>query len=615
MTLTKQLLAMTVCWSLCVAANARGEEALIIDAFGRIIPATAQDASKDSNATAAGDLYVEPSTLHSLGFEWNVQGDDNRNCRVTVEFRRAGDADWRKAEDLLRICGEKVSTLDKKLAYTCGNLYAGSILFLEPATQYEVKLALHDPDGGQVEKLLQVATKSTPKMFTAGRRLHVYPAQFEGQKQSPAFDNLATAYATCQPGDQILLHAGTYQGNFEFKKAGLRGRPIVVRDAGDGAAIITGSGNLFDVTHASHHWFHGLTFRGGAGAIYNAPGDVGIGGLTVTRCRFEDGYAGVFTRSTACRDIYIADNEFMGTKGNWHRNQKDKEPYKGVWLAGQGVDVCYNRVTNHWDGLSTLQSPPTDDFLRKLSAQDYYHNDVRQIVDDNEADYGQHNIRFFKNRLVDSHVGLSAQPFYGGPCYFVRNFQYNVTRGEVFKLAVQPAGVRIYNNTSVSTGTVSAQQVASLGHGWSNVHVYNNLFLGLNGSTLVGGPFDPAISGLDYNGYTFVGPIQWEFFDDRQQSKAFNSYKSFADFTKATGYERHSVAVSFKDLANVPLPRGEEADTDPQAMDARPVSGSAAVDAGMTIANITDGFHGKAPDLGAYEFGQELPHYGPRPKD
>ncbi len=40
---------------------------------------------------------------------------------------------------------------------------------------------------------------------------------------------------------------------------------------------------------------------------------------------------------------------------------------------------------------------------------------------------------------------------------------------------------------------------------------------------------------------------------------------------------------------------------------------SAAVDRGMMIPNVTDGFTGTAPDLGALEVGQPLPTYGPRP--
>ena len=41
--------------------------------------------------------------------------------------------------------------------------------------------------------------------------------------------------------------------------------------------------------------------------------------------------------------------------------------------------------------------------------------------------------------------------------------------------------------------------------------------------------------------------------------------------------------------------------------------GSTAVDAGVHLPNVNDGFTGRAPDLGAYEIGQPVPHYGPRP--
>ena len=40
---------------------------------------------------------------------------------------------------------------------------------------------------------------------------------------------------------------------------------------------------------------------------------------------------------------------------------------------------------------------------------------------------------------------------------------------------------------------------------------------------------------------------------------------------------------------------------------------SPAVDTGILLPTVTDGFTGKAPDLGAIELGQPAPHYGPRP--
>ena len=39
---------------------------------------------------------------------------------------------------------------------------------------------------------------------------------------------------------------------------------------------------------------------------------------------------------------------------------------------------------------------------------------------------------------------------------------------------------------------------------------------------------------------------------------------------------------------------------------------SAAIDAGTVLPNVTDGFTGRAPDLGALELGVPAPHYGPR---
>lgn len=39
---------------------------------------------------------------------------------------------------------------------------------------------------------------------------------------------------------------------------------------------------------------------------------------------------------------------------------------------------------------------------------------------------------------------------------------------------------------------------------------------------------------------------------------------------------------------------------------------SAAVDRGMPLPNVNDGFTGRAPDLGALEVGKAVPHYGPR---
>jgi hypothetical protein len=72
--------------------------------------------------------------------------------------------------------------------------------------------------------------------------------------------------------------------------------------------------------------------------------------------------------------------------------------------------------------------------------------------------------------------------------------------------------------------------------------------------------------------------------------------------------------VDYKVFVLVPMPERSDPQRlyDPEDMDFRLRPKSAAIDAGMVLPTITDGFAGKAPDLGAYELGQALPDYGPR---
>src|ERR1700734_4533370 len=57
----------------------------------------------------AGEFSVEPPTLLSLGFDWKIAGDDNRNARVDVTYRKKGDPAWRKALPLLRLQHEWIN--------------------------------------------------------------------------------------------------------------------------------------------------------------------------------------------------------------------------------------------------------------------------------------------------------------------------------------------------------------------------------------------------------------------------------------------------------------------------------------------------------------------------
>ena len=51
---------------------------------------------------------------------------------------------------------------------------------------------------------------------------------------------------------------------------------------------------------------------------------------------------------------------------------------------------------------------------------------------------------------------------------------------------------------------------------------------------------------------------------------------------------------------------------DAKDLDFRLKPGAVAIDKGVVIPNVNDGFAGNAPDLGALEVGQAAPVYGPR---
>jgi hypothetical protein len=428
----------------------------------------------------------------------------------------------------------------------------------------------------------------------------------------------------------VLIHAGAYavheaqkkdRTDYIFEKSGTPEKPIVFRAAGDGEVVLDGKGalKLIDCQKASHLFFEGLTFRGADHFIYAGRGD-GCAGLTVKRCRFLDRGFGIFALNPKCRDFYIADCEFLGPCKEWHPRDGKKPGANthAIWLMGQGHVVCYNRFDQWWDGIDFAGGSPGPDPALWNGASDWYGNDISRCMDDGvECDYSVHNLRVFRNRFWNCFMAISFQPVYAGPCYAFRNVVFNVTRSPI-KPNCDPAGLMVFNNTFVCHG--SAGRWAPM---WQNTRIMNNLFLGTEGGPGViwTGTPTPETSVLDYNGWHFFAssekhPIWWKFPVPRKVWTGSNLstecvYRDLKHFVGETGFEQHGVPVTPDVFVKYAAPSGQE--TPLPEMDLRLKEGSAAVDAGAVIPQITDGFAGKAPDLGAYELGTEPPHYGPRP--
>ena len=122
--------------------------------------------------------------------------------------RKLATIDWRDALPLVRIGGERVFRQRENLDYTVPDGFAGSILNLEPGTEYECRFELADPDGvdGRDEPYSCASARAASRSrSTAGRTLHVYPPDHRGPSMEPSFTSLLQAYYGAGLGDWSVV--------------------------------------------------------------------------------------------------------------------------------------------------------------------------------------------------------------------------------------------------------------------------------------------------------------------------------------------------------------------------------------------------------------------------
>ena len=137
------------------------------------------------NKVTPGELVIDHPTLINLGFEWLIDGDDNRNASVEVSYRKQGET---AMEDrACRCCGCRASESISKASWmssrrTCSPA-ASSIWSRTRA--YEARFVLTDPDGvtgaaaRTATKTVTVRTRPEPKPFAGGKRLSRLSARLQ----------------------------------------------------------------------------------------------------------------------------------------------------------------------------------------------------------------------------------------------------------------------------------------------------------------------------------------------------------------------------------------------------------------------------------------------------
>ncbi len=570
---------------------------------------SATDPAETQAKSEAKELKIA-ATHQSIGVEWNINGDIDHDATCSVSYRLEGKEKWLEAMPLMRV--DYSGWYDTQLAERPFNMLAGSVMFLQTGAAYELKLTLNDPDNATpVERVKRVRTKPWPA-FKPLRTLHVIPGNGggDGSREKP-FLGLKDALGAAKPGDLFLLCAGNY-GAVNLELSGEAGNADSVTDTtryigfkseGGGAAVfeqIRPRGN--------HLWFEGLNLKRGESPNGLRP-DGACENVVVKRCTFRDFHYSIWLNKD-CRGWHIADNDIVG------------DTIKG--LSGECVElghssghtVCYNRMDRSADGVSY---PHAD--------CDIFGNDILNMSDDPvEPDYGYANIRIWGNRM-HGFTGITFQPMYCGPWYLVRN--HCISRGNVLKLRVQDRFVCV-NNTFAAYGTAVPHA-----HGMLTSFSRNNIWMHLGGSETLwscAAPepekyrsdnvkyvvFDSPVANwktdVDYDGFEFsaatvnkkIGkPTPWFWLNQR--------FSDLASLSGAVGIEKHSIVLErARDF--LPFETTKEM-PGAQAPLLRLSSNSAAKDAGVSVPNIAENFDGKAPDLGALEFGFSTPHYGPRADD
>jgi hypothetical protein len=182
--------------------------------------------------------------------------------------------------------------------------------------------------------------------------------------------------------------------------------------------------------------------------------------------------------------------------------------------------------------------------------------------------------------------------------------------------------VIFYNNTILSETAGTPQ----------NTHWRNNLMLGQNSSpTIFSVTTNTNYTSSDYNGFrpnpgaavsfAWNSPPPAVLIDPLgpglRQNLEMRNYATLAEYSQATGQDRNSILVDYDIFMNVRRLDAQDVTSlqklyKAEEFDFRLKTGSAAVDRGVVLPNVTDGFSGRAPDLGALEVGAAAPHYGPR---
>lgn len=559
----------------------------------------------ESAALEGLTLAFEYATPEQIGLYLPTTRAFAYTTTIDVQYKRVQDSTWKIAHPLARIRPDfsepgPVGPVDA---------FAGSIFDLEPGQTYQLRLTVNEVGHAAQVFATQATTRSLP------------PASGAANKTATQA-NLVNMLAGLNPGDVLELAAGTYTNlALQITRSGTPTQPIVIRGASKTGTILSDTSRVLQILGVSHVTVERMTLRGsGVNSGTNASsrgvefwsGAPGQTNVTLRDLAFTGVDVGIKAYATVRGAlVYGCD---MGGNNPWTQSEIESNATwndDGICLPGLGNCAFNNTLRGFGDSFAVIQG--------YLSAGVYfYRNRIAMTGDDAfEADYGTRNLAFYDNHISNCATLLSVDPVYGGPLYCFRNIAINTFRGP-FKLNSTSSGFFIYSNTIVRTEGTTGWGWVQFNNGSLRNWGYRNnvlVYRGAAGGTLAVESMGCSPIDFTHNAWFPDRSVWWS-----------NSGASYGSMTAAiagagqtattpifgTATRRHQGDVlTTTDPFSPSVTLGTNHLTEITTLQIPTLAaGSSPKSAGIAIPNITDGYSGAAPDMGAVISGRALPGYG-----
>ncbi len=293
-------------------------------------------------------------------------------------------------------------------------------------------------------------------------------------------------------------------------------------------------------------------------------------------------------------------------------------------MAGRGNSFCYNKIHGYFDAIAPAQWGDWNKLYLNRDL-DLMFNEIYNIGDDGvEVEGGGVNVRVHGNRMRNVLTAISLAPIEAGPIYVTHNdatylvlmFKLNVSEvvSEGYTYCYHNSGYSLTSGEQYGGVAINFPSAGSIPIG--NKVFKNNVFICDN----YGVRFANERYEIDGNCYWSVPgrePVVYRWEEEVDGQWRDTSYLSLADFSAATGLEKHGLEADpqFRSADGLgALEREYYGDTrlshypayeNTATGDLRLQGSSPCIDRAVPIRGINDRVADGEPDMGAFEFGED----------